>query len=65
MTTLLPRPHQLEIVVMNDRIDILMAENAALVDQKGTLTMEMEQLENELYWTVMACLSACLRLLPT
>lgn len=42
-------PINAEIVAeMNDRIDILMAENAALVDQKGSLTMEMEQLQNEL-----------------
>ena len=48
-STGLAGPINSEIVAeMNDRIDILMAENAALVDQKGTLTMEMEQLENEL-----------------
>ena len=42
-------PINAEIIAeMNDRIDILMAENAALVDQKGSLTLEMEQLQNEL-----------------
>ena len=42
-------PINSEIVAeMNDRIDILMAENAALVDQKGNLVIEMEELQNEL-----------------
>lgn len=36
------------IAEMNDRIDILMAENASLVEQKGSLSMEIEGLQNEL-----------------
>jgi chromosome segregation ATPase len=36
------------IAEMNDRIDILMAENAAMVEQKGSLSMEIEGLQSEL-----------------